>query len=84
MNLLAQRELLLMAADWIPVSANFIGNSAGQVVEIMKKKLIRHTLDVKHGRKHLQHSVDVWVTHLQCCFASLHLEWFIRREQMLV
>lgn len=73
-----------MAADWILNSANFIGNSAGQVIEIIKKKLIRRTLNVKHGRKHLQHSVDVWVTYLQYCFASLHLEWFIRREQMLV
>lgn len=73
-----------MAADWIPDSVNFMGNSVGQVVEIMKKKLIKHTLNAKHGRKHLQQSVDVWVTYLQCCFASLHLEGLIRREQVLV
>lgn len=73
-----------MAADWIPDPANFIGNSLGQGVEPIKEKLIRHTLNVKCGTKHLQHSVDVWATYLQCCFASLHLEWFIRTEQMLV
>lgn len=56
----------------------------GQVVEIIMKKLIRHTLNVKHGRKHLQHLVDIWETYLQYCFASVHLEWFMRREQMLV
>lgn len=28
-----------MAADWILNSANFIGNSAGQVIEIIKKKI---------------------------------------------
>lgn len=67
-----------------PDPANFIGNSLGLGVEIIKQKLIRHTLSVKRGTKHLQRSVDVWATYLQCCFASLHLEWFIRTEQMLV